>query len=188
MSGFICRPEYHPRKLSTRFVGFFTPDVLGQVSSAFASTWCMSSYPPCKGKVAQRLGELWLGSLCSVHHPCGVCAAEWPGSSLVMHMCSSIMWRRSQLAHLVLGLALLDLFARSVAPRSADHKCRDDLLRVRFATCLTISQKSNGSSPSDEDHCTTVVLLNGELCTTSPAATVGYKVPACDRVLRAVAL
>jgi hypothetical protein len=107
-----------------RSVGFFTPDVLGHVCSAFASTWCMSRHPPCKGKVAQRLGELWLGSLCSVHHPCGVCAAGWPGSLLVTHMCPSIMWRRSQLAHLCLVLryliSLLDLWLPDQLVTSAE--------------------------------------------------------------------
>jgi hypothetical protein len=108
LGGFICRLEYCQLKLFTRSVGFFTPDVLGHVSSAFASARCESRHPPCKGKVAQRPDELWLGSLCSVRHPCVLCAAEWPGSLLVTHMCPSIMWRRSQLAHLVLSLALLD--------------------------------------------------------------------------------
>ena len=65
-----------------------------------------------------------------------------------------------------------------MAPRSAGHKCRDDLSRIQFATCLTFSQKPDGSSPSSEDQCTTVVLRSCELRATSPAAILGYGVPA----------
>ncbi len=46
-------------------------------------------------------------ALCIIH--VGVCAARWPHCSLVTHMCQSIMWRCSQMAHLtVFSLALLD--------------------------------------------------------------------------------
>jgi hypothetical protein len=76
--------EYLLQMLSTSTVGFSWMCSVGQVSSAFASTWCMSPHPPCTRKVVQRLSELWLGSLCSVHHPCGsVCS--WVASLLARH-------------------------------------------------------------------------------------------------------
>jgi hypothetical protein len=71
-------------------------------------------------------------------------------------------------------ISVLDLWLPDQLVTSAETISRESSSQP----FLTFSQKPDGSSPSGEDQCTTVVLRSCELRATSPAAILGYGVPA----------